>query len=725
MSNDEILDAIRSKVERNSDNSIHFYQVKPNCSKSNVALVQCFYGTDKSRISAVKKSLDFLLKSDPLPANWTFVEAQTTESNASFKWLASKGVNYKFIKLKDYTNKYVKGQLWDIGTESVLSDNSISKIAYLDADVTFCQSNWLNNVDSALDKNQVISPFSWWYYADQGNLADWHLQQSFGCAFQQGHPEYGFTGFAIAMTRDFYVSKLKKFGRCSAPYDDVMWWAKIVGDSYVRTKKFPYKGLIDTNGIVSKGEASYCENVLCHVYHGPTSDRNKVDEVIRLSRYSDKAFSEFQDAPDASGVFNLKPEYVKYCNGEVIQTSPVTSASANEIWYDDKNDISLVQCFMGNKIDDIMHTTKCIQEIVQSKYPPSNWVFVEAQTNKSNAVFGWLKEYGIKYVFKKLTAANQGLSLKHALWKIGAESAKTGKIVFVDSGVKLQVGAFSKMSNALDQYDVISPWKSISVNGSNLTSLGNTIVASGEIDFSGCRDFGIGIRRDVLKSNIDLLDSLFDNELDIWVKICGAWPFGFHRNYDGLPVTVGYADCCAEVLGEVDCSIDTTCKRKILTAAFSRYPDAIDNSGLPAWSKTCADALLLKNAVELIYGKSDFEYDVETEVNIALLNSIEKTYGDVNDDHPLIVLCGFKPNFKMKSIDAIYEKKTQLELNCSVPFTFVCFTDDPGNADELGIDVIPFSSKEVRDDPRRWKDEIKREDVEIKEMYNRIFLNVC
>lgn len=77
----------------------------------------------------------------------------------------------------------------------------------------------------------------------------------------------------------------------------------------------------------------------------------------------------------------------------------------------------------------------------------------------------------------------------------------------------------------------------------------------------------------------------------------------------------------------------------------------------------------------------------------------------------MIVFCGYKPNFKMKTIEAIYEKKTKLEMICSVPFTFVCFTDDPGNAEELEIDIIPFSSKKVRDDIRKWKVEIRRKDI--------------
>lgn len=45
-------------------------------------LVQCFYGLDKARIIAVTKAMQHMLRSDPMPAEWIFVEAQKKKDEA-------------------------------------------------------------------------------------------------------------------------------------------------------------------------------------------------------------------------------------------------------------------------------------------------------------------------------------------------------------------------------------------------------------------------------------------------------------------------------------------------------------------------------------------------------------------------------------------------------------------------------------------------------------------
>lgn len=47
-------------------------------------LIQCFYGTDKDRIAATAKALQYMLRSDPMPDEWIFIEAQKSKSLACF-----------------------------------------------------------------------------------------------------------------------------------------------------------------------------------------------------------------------------------------------------------------------------------------------------------------------------------------------------------------------------------------------------------------------------------------------------------------------------------------------------------------------------------------------------------------------------------------------------------------------------------------------------------------
>ena len=73
--------------------------------------------------------------------------------------------------------------------------------------------------------------------------------------------------------------------------------------------------------------------------------------------------------------------------------------------------------------------------MLQANPLPKHWVFVEAQRNKNQAVFAWLKSYGVKYIFRKYSEDSEGLLLKTALWNIGAANTTADKLLFVDSDI--------------------------------------------------------------------------------------------------------------------------------------------------------------------------------------------------------------------------------------------------------------------------------------------------
>lgn len=54
---------------------------------SSCSVIQAFFGTDISRIAATTRALQVMLKANPMPKDWIFVEAQESKSLATFGWL--------------------------------------------------------------------------------------------------------------------------------------------------------------------------------------------------------------------------------------------------------------------------------------------------------------------------------------------------------------------------------------------------------------------------------------------------------------------------------------------------------------------------------------------------------------------------------------------------------------------------------------------------------------
>jgi len=145
----EVTDII-SKINTqllSKNNSIYFLDMKNNSTeKLDASIIQCHFGTDKDRIKATKRALEFMLKSNPLPKEWIFVECQENKKDAKFSYLAKKGIKYIFKKAtKRSRGIFLKCALWNIGAHKAKCNN----LAFIDADFMFCKSDWLNSVYDA------------------------------------------------------------------------------------------------------------------------------------------------------------------------------------------------------------------------------------------------------------------------------------------------------------------------------------------------------------------------------------------------------------------------------------------------------------------------------------------------------------------------------------------------------------------------------------------------
>ena len=62
-----------------------------------IALVQCFYGTDLDRIKATTDAIQFNMRMTRKPSTWVFVECQKKRSECAFGWISKYGVKHHFI----------------------------------------------------------------------------------------------------------------------------------------------------------------------------------------------------------------------------------------------------------------------------------------------------------------------------------------------------------------------------------------------------------------------------------------------------------------------------------------------------------------------------------------------------------------------------------------------------------------------------------------------------
>lgn len=248
-------------------------QIEENRICDDIALIQCFYGTDISRIEACQRALSFLLRSSPRPAEWIFVEAQKTKNDACFQWLKSFGVKYVFMQTTSESDGiFLKTPLWNVG---VLNSRS-SKLCFVDADVAFCQSNWLEKAIQGFEDYDVMSLASYCYYEGGQVTVSPTLGQTYllnKAKIEQGERlKWGRSGLTVGMTRDLWDA-LKGFDS-SVILDDVLYWYKVLGyDCPYNNEKWMIHGKDMSNLYGIDAKLGAVDTICCHLDHGPLSNR--------------------------------------------------------------------------------------------------------------------------------------------------------------------------------------------------------------------------------------------------------------------------------------------------------------------------------------------------------------------------------------------------------------------------------------------------------------------
>lgn len=290
---------LNSDVQYNNSPYFRLVNLDKPTYLENIALIQCFYGLDEKRILATKRGLAYILMSNPLSAEWIFIEAQKNESDCVFKYLEYFGAKHIFVKINpENENFFIKEALWNIGEHYSKSKYLI----FLDADVAFCQNDWMINIyQEFIDGKQLFQPFSYSYRAgeksfkkDEWNLknnicystSNWLYNQSYlnNLKFISGH-----TGYGLCMSKNYY-KKINGFYPIQITgFDYIFWNCAILNIEYINNNKLlPYQNfdvnLLKNYKIDDFSILGCVENICFHNSHDDILKRNYDENMIKYRK---------------------------------------------------------------------------------------------------------------------------------------------------------------------------------------------------------------------------------------------------------------------------------------------------------------------------------------------------------------------------------------------------------------------------------------------------------
>ena len=240
-----------------------------------IALIQCFYGTDIARIRATTQALEFNLQMTAKPSTWVFVECQRKKSDCAFQWLKRYGVKYVFVQMKpENEGIMLKHPLWNIGVANCTE----SKMCFVDSDVVMCNSDWIKKAAPEFDSYDVLSLASHQYCQADENCK---LFETIGYKWvSTGKVDKGHVGFTLGLTRKTFnlIGGLDP----AVILVDIHVYHKILGDDAFKSFEKWYKpfDLPADRKFGYNVELGYADNISCHVFHGDAP--SKYDDLTKL-----------------------------------------------------------------------------------------------------------------------------------------------------------------------------------------------------------------------------------------------------------------------------------------------------------------------------------------------------------------------------------------------------------------------------------------------------------
>lgn len=241
-----------------------------------IALVQCFYGNDISRISATTQALEFNLQMTRKPSTWVFVEAQKSKSECVFNWVKKYGIRHIFVKTTSNSDGILlKNPLWNIGVENCVED----RLCFLDSDVVMCNSDWVEKCRDAFDSGLDVLSLASHQYCQADDSCSLHESIGYRWAVKRT-VENSHCGFTIGMTKKAW-QEIGKF-KPALILDDLRTFHTLMGQStFAPFKKWTSSFKLDNPHALGYNlSLGYANNIACHVWHGDPG--GKYEAITRL-----------------------------------------------------------------------------------------------------------------------------------------------------------------------------------------------------------------------------------------------------------------------------------------------------------------------------------------------------------------------------------------------------------------------------------------------------------
>ena len=295
---EEVEEAIQKRINSASECQSNFVppllQISAKSNVTDVAMVQCLFGQDEEQISAAMSAVSLIAKSGQVPEEWIFVEAQRNRNLARMEGLCLKlGIEYVFQETTDRSEGvFLKNALWCIGAKKTHS----KKLVFVDADVAFSNSMWLENTSKDLDEFEVVQPFQKiWYSCEKNDSGDKRhfkagFKTGFACALKlngKATHRTSVTGYALAMTRAFFDRIGQTIDVLPSNGSDVWFWYKhLPASSVVKSQLSLPLSVKDYLHDLETDRVSYSNNIAFHVSHGTRNG----SRILRRQWHSKNAF---------------------------------------------------------------------------------------------------------------------------------------------------------------------------------------------------------------------------------------------------------------------------------------------------------------------------------------------------------------------------------------------------------------------------------------------------
>ncbi|MDD5193689.1 MAG: hypothetical protein PHF67_03820 [Candidatus Nanoarchaeia archaeon] len=201
------------------------------------------------------------------------------------------------IQVRSNSIMWQKERLLNIGLKKLPKD--CDKVVWVDADVIFLNNNWIEDTSKLLEKHILVQPFS--FVAKSSKYSsDFNFQDlSFG--YEDGEISHGFaygaehfgepvlnsqnyivsgnTGYAWSARRDF-LENCRFYDKSIMGANDAILAYALYGKTFNKLlKMYPEKLSKDVCDYIkkvfffAKGNVSYTNNIIIHIWHGTFRDR--------------------------------------------------------------------------------------------------------------------------------------------------------------------------------------------------------------------------------------------------------------------------------------------------------------------------------------------------------------------------------------------------------------------------------------------------------------------